>query len=281
MSPGAPQQTVPSPDSASWGGSIRDAVVSVLAQKSDATKDQQSLWRELYKPVAAETGVPDVEAREGGAGATNVQLDMSTRVSSTRAESEVSSYESSGVFYQFANLYIVAPVKDALIVMDQHTAHERILYEAVADRINADLTVTQNLLFPISIELDPQAYEAFEQGQDLFPLTGFVVRPFGHRTVLIEGAPAVLRSKAPERYFREVLDEYMTELRNGRDRLAAMAASFACKAAVKAGDVLNEAEMAGLFDQLFATKNPYSCPHGRPTIVRIPREELDRKFGRV
>jgi len=78
-----------------------------------------------------------------------------------------------------------------------------------------------------------------------------------------------------------MLDELINELRKGRDRLTAIAASFACKAAVKAGDSLNEGEMAALFDQLFATKSPYSCPHGRPTVVRIPREELDKKFGRA
>jgi DNA mismatch repair protein MutL len=186
-----------------------------------------------------------------------------------------------GIFFQFAGVYIVAPVRDALIVMDQHTAHERILFEAVSERINVEMTVTQNLLFPISIEMEPAAYETFEPNQDLFGRAGFQVRPFGHRTVLLEGAPAVLRGKAPDRYFREVLDQLATELKKGRDRLTALAASFACKAAVRAGDLLNEAEMAALFDQLFATRNPYSCPHGRPTVVRIPREELDRKFGRA
>jgi DNA mismatch repair protein MutL len=165
--------------------------------------------------------------------------------------------------------------------MDQHTAHERVLYEAVAERINADLCVTQSLLFPISIELEPGAYEVFEQGQDLFERTGFQVRPFGHRTVLIEGSPAVLGGRAPDRYFREILETLTEELRRGRDRLTAVAASFACRAAVKAGDALSETEMAALFDHLFATKHPFTCPHGRPTVVRIPRDELDRKFGRA
>jgi DNA mismatch repair protein MutL len=281
MAPGAPRKAVPTPDEPQWGGSIRDAVASVLGQKPQEVKEQQTLLRELYRPVPLEQGIGASVARTAHEPGTVVQEVMAANPSAVGTTQDVSGYEATGVFYQFANLYIVAPVKDALIVMDQHTAHERILYEAVADRINADLTITQSLLFPISLELDPQTYETFEQNQDLLPRTGFQVRPFGHRTVLIEGAPAVLRGKAPERYFREVLDEFMTELRKGRDRLSAMAASFACKAAVKAGDVLNEAEMAGLFDQLFATRNPYSCPHGRPTVVRIPREELDKKFGRA
>jgi DNA mismatch repair protein MutL len=175
----------------------------------------------------------------------------------------------------------VAPTADALIVMDQHTAHERILFEAVARELKSDLTVTQNLLFPITIELEPAAFTAYEEHQDLFARTGFALRAFGHRTLLLEGAPAVLQGKAPDRYFREILDVFTTELTSRKERLDAMAASFACKAAVKSGDLLNEGEMAALFDRLFATTEPFTSPHGRPTVVRISREELDRKFGRI
>jgi len=196
------------------------------------------------------------------------------------AQAAVAPDPGTGRFYQFADVYIVAPTADALIVMDQHTAHERILYEAVTGRINSELTTTQNLLFPISIELDPPTWETFEASVDLFERAGFQVRPFGHRTVLLEGAPAVLSGRAPERYLRETLEALRAELRSGKDRLSAMAASFACRAAVKSGDRLSEAEMASLFDQLFATEHPFTCPHGRPTVVRIPRGELDRKFGR-
>jgi DNA mismatch repair protein MutL len=183
-------------------------------------------------------------------------------------------------FFQFAALYIIAQAGDLLVVLDQHTAHERILFEAVLRGAYADLTATQSLLFPVTVELDPEDYLTYESSEDLFARAGFLARPFGHRTVLLEGTPAVLGGRPPERFFRELLDTLRTELKSGRDRLSAMAASFACRAAVKAGEVLNEAEMAALFTRLCQADEPSSCPHGRPTMIQISRTELDRKFGR-
>lgn len=268
VSPGHSRTTVATPD-ADTADTLRTTAQEVLWRRG-ARPSSQNVLDDLYKPepTSDATVHPDPAEPEG------VAEEMA------KAEHE-NPAAVAGRFYQFARLYIVTPVEDALIVMDQHTAHERILFEAVVERINAELTVTQNLLFPISVELEPPAFEVFEQNEDLFSHAGFQVRAFGNRTVLLEGAPAILKGKAPDRHFREVLDVLATELRGGRDRLSAIAASFACKAAVKSGDALIEPEMAALFDQLFATKHPYSCPHGRPTIIRIPREELDRKFGRA
>ena len=268
VSPGDPRAAVATPDS-DTASALQMTARDVLRLRG-AGGSQKAIFEDLYRPPSP-SGEPDPSADPAG-----IQPESTTGGMASESPAPVS-----GRFYQFAKLYIVTPVADALIVMDQHTAHERILFEAVVERINAELTVTQNLLFPISIELEPPAFELFEQSEDLFARAGFLVRAFGHRTVLLEGAPAVLKGKAPDRHFREVLDVLATELRGGRDRLQAIAASFACKAAVKSGDALIEPEMAALFDQLFATRHPYSCPHGRPTVIRIPREELDRKFGRA
>lgn len=268
VSPGRPGTSVATP-AADTADILRTTAQEVLWRRG-AGPPTRKIFDDLYKPEPTS----DAPARKDGASTEGIAEEL------TKVEHE-NPAAVAGRFYQFARLYIVTPVEDALIVMDQHTAHERILFEAVVERINAELTVTQNLLFPISIELEPPAFEVFEQNEDLFSHAGFQVRAFGNRTVLLEGAPAVLKGKAPDRHFREVLDVLATELRGGRDRLSAIAASFACKTAVKSGDALIEPEMAALFDQLFATKHPYSCPHGRPTIIRIPREELDRKFGRA
>lgn len=267
VSPGSPAARVSTPD-ADTAETLRKTAQQVLLGRG-ASAPSKAIFEDLYSPR------PSSEVSAEGEAAKPEDVALQFAKSEHENPAQVA-----GRFYQFARLYIVTPVADALIVMDQHTAHERILFEAVVERINAELTVTQNLLFPISVELEPPAFEVFEQNEDLFSHAGFQVRAFGNRTVLLEGAPAVLKGKAPDRHFREVLDVLATELRGGRDRLSAIAASFACKAAVKSGDALSEPEMAALFDQLFATKQPYSCPHGRPTIIRIPREELDRKFGR-
>jgi DNA mismatch repair protein MutL len=271
MAPGAPGRSTTTPDDDTVGR-LRHAAAQILEQRKQSIRPPEAtLWDGLYAPADQHDSVP-AAARD------------QTRETEAAGSDESATTEratmSPGRFYQFARTYIVAPTADALIVMDQHTAHERILFEAVARDIKSDLTVTQNLLFPITVELEPEAFAAYEEHHDLFARTGFALRAFGHRTLLLEGAPAVLQGRAPDRYFREILDVFTSELTSRKERLQAMAASFACKAAVKSGDLLNEGEMAALFDRLFATEEPFTCPHGRPTVVRISREELDHKFGR-
>jgi DNA mismatch repair protein MutL len=273
MAPGEPGRATATPDDDTVGH-LRHAAAQILEQRKRSIRPPEAtLWDALYAPVAQHVSAPAATA-EGYA----LETDS---FGSAESPATGQATMSPGRFYQFARTYIVAPTADALIVMDQHTAHERILFEAVARDLRSDLTVTQNLLFPITIELEPSAFTAYEEHHDLFDRTGFALRAFGHRTLLLEGAPAVLQGKAPDRYFREILDVFSSELSARKERLHAMAASFACKAAVKSGDVLNEGEMAALFDRLFATAEPFTCPHGRPTVVRISREELDFKFGRT
>jgi DNA mismatch repair protein MutL len=111
---------------------------------------------------------------------------------------------------------------------------------------------------------------------------GFDVKMFGKNTVVIEGIPADVRVGSEAEILQNVLDEFKNSEHSGtidaRDKLAK---SFACKAAIKAGDSLSTAEMIVLIDQLFATQMPYVCPHGRPIVVKITTEELDRRFGRT
>jgi DNA mismatch repair protein MutL len=264
MSPGDPAAEVATPDDDGLQ-KLQKAAASVLAESRSPGRSDRTFWDALYRAPKAETVA--------------VTSPPST---SRNADSSVSPAVTAGrVFFQFASVYVVAQAGDALFIMDQHTAHERVLFEAVLKGLHTDLTTTQSLLFPISLELDPESLAAYEAHLDLFSRVGFSSRPFGHLTVLLEGTPAVLGGKSPERYFRDILESLKSELRAGRDRLSAMAASFACRAAVKAGDPLNESEMAALFERLFQSDEPLTCPHGRPTVVRLSRVELDRKFGRA
>ncbi len=182
--------------------------------------------------------------------------------------------------WQFNNLYIMARVGDDLMVIDQHTMHERILYEAILAKLDGSPPETQRVLFPESVELEAYEYETFEKNIEVFIKMGFAVRPFGPRIVLIEGAPSGLRQKNPVNLFRWVLDDIVTAARAGEDIKKRAAASYACRAAVMAGDSLTLPEMRSLFRRLFECKNPFVCPHGRPTLVRIPMIEFDKKFCR-
>jgi DNA mismatch repair protein MutL len=182
--------------------------------------------------------------------------------------------------WQLSNMYILVQVKGDLIVMDQHAAHERILYETALKNLTTEQASTQHLLFPMVTELSPKEYMTFEENQELIKKLGFEVKPFGGKSVLISGVPPLPKIQSGENFLKEILIDLEERLKAGEDRIKSIAQSFACKGAIKAGEKLSIEEMNSLFDQLFATKEPYSCPHGRPTLIRIPVEELNKRFER-
>jgi DNA mismatch repair protein MutL len=182
--------------------------------------------------------------------------------------------------WQFNDVYIATVVGDELWIIDQHTAHERIQYEDILRRMNERQPQSQQLLFPETVQLEPTAWNLFEESLELFGSLGFQVRPFGSRTALLEGVPSGLRIKNPVTLFRRVLEDLEIARKAGEDLTKAAAASTACRSSVMAGDRLKKEEMQALFARLIHTQNPFSCPHGRPTMVKIPISDFDRKFCR-
>jgi DNA mismatch repair protein MutL len=168
------------------------------------------------------------------------------------------------------------------MIIDQHVAHERILYERVLSNFENSLPSIQQLLFPETIEVSTSDYSLVKELQAHLERLGFDIKLFGKNTVVIEGIPADVRIGNERKILQDVLDEFKNNEHAGvsdvRDNLAK---SFACKAAIKAGDKLNITEMVVLIEHLFLTKMPFVCPHGRPVIVKIPLEELDKRFGRT
>ncbi|MCX7984051.1 MAG: DNA mismatch repair endonuclease MutL [Bacteroidetes bacterium] len=191
-------------------------------------------------------------------------------------------YASSQTLWQVHNKYIISSIKSGLMIVDQHVAHERILYERVLNNFQNSLPTSQQLLFPETIELHPSEYALVKELQPYLAQIGFVVKLFGKNTVVLEGIPADVRIGNERKILQEVLDEYKANEHAGiRDIHDNLAKSFACKAAIKAGDPLTSQEMLVLIEQLFLTKMPYVCPHGRPVLIKIPLEELDKRFGRT
>lgn len=184
--------------------------------------------------------------------------------------------------WQVHNKYILSPIKTGLMIVDQHVAHERILYEKALANFENNLPSSQQLLFPQTTTLTPADYVLVK---DLIPhleTLGFVLKPFGKNTVVIEGIPADVRVGNEGKILQDVLDEFRNnEHQTTMDARDNLAKSFACKAAIKAGDRLNTQEMISLIDQLFLTSMPYVCPHGRPVVVKITIDELDKRFGRT
>jgi len=181
-------------------------------------------------------------------------------------------------FWQIHKTYIIAQTKTGMIIVDQHTAHERILFEEIMK--NRKGAESQQLLFPRPVELTPSQAVLIEERSDDIRRLGFQLGKFSGNTFVVEAVPAYLRSYRDE-MFTEFVHE-MCEAGKARCRIFdELAKMLACKGAVKAGQSLTAEEMNSLMDQLFATKNPFFCPHGRPTVVRMSLDELARRFGRI
>ena len=183
---------------------------------------------------------------------------------------------------QLHNKYILSQIKSGLMIIDQHAAHERILYEKALKRFEANMPFSQQLLFPKTIDLDPARFEILKEINLFLTKLGFAVKFFGRNTIVIEGVPDDIKKGSEEKVLLELIEEYVLNSREKKlEERENIAKSYSCKAAIKAGDYLNDKEMRLLIDQLFAASMPYVCPHGRPIVVKISLEEFDRRFGRT
>ena len=187
--------------------------------------------------------------------------------------------ESSNIF-QIHNKYIVTEIKSGMIIIDQHVAHERVLYEKSRVAIEGDGMTTQKLLFPKTIKFDPEEYLYLLDIMMYLKKIGFEFRDFGENTIIVEGSPNYLPFEKEEEVIKDILEQYRTHKNMNSSFIDYISATYACKAAIKAGDKLNDFECRELVDQLFSTKHPYYCPHGRPIIVNLTIDELDKRFER-
>ncbi|NIR45584.1 MAG: DNA mismatch repair endonuclease MutL [Gemmatimonadetes bacterium] len=204
-------------------------------------------------------------------------------VDSEETADEPSSFHAGGM-WQLHNTYLLAETRSGVIIVDQHSAHERVLFERAMRDYDRGSATSQRLLFPITLRLSPTEMAAVDELQTILRQVGFELEPFGSNTVIIHAVPNPHPHFDAERCFTEMVDELATgsplvdSARNQHERVAK---SFACKAAIKAGQPLSEIEMEELFDQLFAAELPSHDVHGRPTILRLSMDELARRFGRT
>jgi DNA mismatch repair protein MutL len=185
--------------------------------------------------------------------------------------------------WQLNDTYIVAQTRGGLLLVDQHSAHERVLFEETMRRFDEGGAEVQSLLFPLTLRLGPAEFQVVEQSASILARAGFEIQPFGGRTVLVTAVPAAHPRFDPERCLRDMIAELAEGsalTRAARNQHERIAMTFACKGAIKAGERLDPREMEELFDRLFATELPAHDVHGRPTLVRISMEELARRFGR-
>ena len=182
---------------------------------------------------------------------------------------------------QLRRTYMMFEREDGVVLIDQHSAHERVLFERFMRSLECGETPAQRLLFPLTLHLGPAEADAFDAHRELFERLGFEVEGFGGHTLLVRSVPMPHPRFDAERCLRETI----AALTGDRDASAApkhqrLAATVACKAAIKAGDLLSPAEMRALFIALAATQLPAHDVHGRSTVVHLSWDELERRFGR-
>jgi DNA mismatch repair protein MutL len=245
--------------------------------------------------VTREGTPPDVVGRAGAAvvafhdresGAMRPLWDHPSLPADRVAETSEASAEAPApvVLGQHRLTYVVASDGEELLLVDQHTAHERIRFEKLLARAERHAVEAQGLVTPVVVELPPDLRPVLDAHAEALSALGYDVEPFGGAATRLRAVPAVLGTRDPgpslERLLRDLKEREAADwaVSGTRDRLAA---TLACHSAVRAGQALNLESMTAIVRDVFRTAHSTLCPHGRPTMVRVPREELSRWFGRT
>jgi DNA mismatch repair protein MutL len=185
------------------------------------------------------------------------------------------------VIGQLARLYIIAEGPEGMYLIDQHAAHERVMYETLLAQHNARNVQVQSLLEPLPVELTREQAEEIEIWLETLDALGFAIEPFGGNTVLVRAVPALLARADIRLALTGILDELAMEQEPLEKETHQRVAAAACKrGAIKAGQTLSQQEMQGLVAQLEQTTSPRTCPHGRPTMILLSQGWMEREFGR-
>jgi DNA mismatch repair protein MutL len=182
------------------------------------------------------------------------------------------------VLGQYLDTYIVAAGEEGIFIIDQHNAHERVLFEKYKE-IDAHKRWPQKIpLIPLLFDLSPSQVLSLEKNQSLLEETGFRVETMGGRTFVLNGYPDIFEPEAAQQAFLSLLEEMgEEEMEKRREKLLA---TLACRTAIKANEVLPRDKMDYLVEELFKTSNPSLCPHGRPVVIKVDKNQIEKGLKR-
>ena len=252
---------------------------------NEKQKDKMISFKEMYKqlfgkePYGGRIAVEEEKTKESF-----------YNIDSAMEESNVSIFEEeekyNNIKYKFIgiafNTYIILEINNELYIMDQHAAHERIMYEKVKKNFyETQEKSSQMLLLPDIITLQHKEMDIAKDNLELFRKAGFIVDEFGENTIKLSGVPDFCIDLNTEELFKETLDEINVVARTAKqEREEKFLATIACKAAVKANMSLTKEEVDSLMEKLLQLPNPFTCPHGRPTVIKFSKYEIEKKFAR-
>jgi DNA mismatch repair protein MutL len=269
----------PSPPSVSSVKSEPVAPLVPLVEQFALRKD----WHEFPQPEQKQDGLPPepvfLPDTSGAVSRDREAIEPATGLPAEGQGTPAPEFRLLGVL---GKLYILMENAEGLVLVDQHAAHERILFERLRRETETAGVPCQRLLIPIVLKLPPKDFDWLLLNAPSLQRMGFSVEPFGESTLKIDGIPQFLRMEDPANTIRQLVDELRSltsstsRLRLGEDVIA----KTVCRHAVKANDELHSAEISQLVKDLLACELPYCCPHGRPTMIQIGYSELEKKFGR-
>lgn len=182
---------------------------------------------------------------------------------------------------QLFSTYILGQKEDVFYLIDQHAAHERIMFEYIKEKYNEKSISVQELMMPIIIELSPAEKVLYVENSLIFQNLGFEIEWFGESTLAIRAVPILMGEPCTGEFFNNILDSLKESGSSASSPLESIIISMACKNSIKAGDIITPEEISVLLERLMNTSQPYTCPHGRPTIITMSKYELEKKFKRI
>ncbi|MEI3391527.1 MAG: DNA mismatch repair endonuclease MutL [Clostridia bacterium] len=272
----------------------QNAEIDAKQQPSEKTSPQDSKekilsFEEMYKELFGKEPYggrkqPELEKKEeeeaGFYALDDNMEDKNVSIFESNADAQKIQYKFIGIAF---NTYIILEIDNELYIMDQHAAHERIMYEKVKKNFfnQTGEKASQLLLLPDIINLTHKEMDIAKDNMAMFRQAGFILEEFGENTIKLSGVPDVCVDLDTEELFKETLDEINTVARTAKqEKEEKFLATVACKAAVKANMQLTKEEVDSLMGELLKLPNPFTCPHGRPTVIKMSKYEIERKFAR-
>lgn len=277
-------ETVPNMGQKETAGNTASNMEEIEAAGNDVSnmgqpEETQNTVRNMEQPENAENALPNTERIN------EVRYNVHDPVQESFFDEGILSEQAQKevkIIGQVFDTYWILQYENAMYMVDQHAAHEKVLYERFMKQLSEKKAMVQLLQPPVILTLTMQEEQAVKEHMSVFEELGYQIEPFGGREYAVSGVPAHLPQIGNEELLKEVIDAMVDEhSRPTPDILKDKIASMSCKAAVKGNNRLPREQMEELLRELMTLENPYHCPHGRPTMIKMTKTELDKKFKRI